>query len=208
MAGRGERQGRLTSTRTALRFYQSAGWVADADGSAGGGIPMTKALPTVRRLGASDAAAYREIRLESLRDAPDAYGSVYADWADAPMQTFADRRQSAFVVGAFDNGALVGLAVMDREKGGNTRHRALLTAVYVRPAARGKGLTMAMMEAIAAHAVAEGILQLELHVVVTNAAAIRAYEAAGFERAGLCPRAIMSRGRFADELLMVRRLDA
>jgi ribosomal protein S18 acetylase RimI-like enzyme len=161
----------------------------------------------IRRLGPDDAAAYRAIRLESLRDAPDAYGSVHADWANAPVQTFADRTRSGFVVGAFDGDVLVGLAAMDREKGGNTRHRALVTAVYVRPEARGRGMTVAMMDFVAAHAVAEGIMQLELHVLVTNAPAIRAYEAAGFDRAGLCPRSILSRGQFLDEMLMVRRLD-
>jgi ribosomal protein S18 acetylase RimI-like enzyme len=161
----------------------------------------------IRRLGEGDAAAYRDIRLESLKDAPDAYGSVYADWADAPLSVFAARTRQSVVMGAFDGEVLVGLAVLDREKGGNTRHRALVTAVYVRPAARGKGVTAAMMEAIAAHAAAEGVLQLELHVLVTNETAIRAYEAAGFGRAGLSPRAILWHGQFFDEMLMIRRLD-
>jgi ribosomal protein S18 acetylase RimI-like enzyme len=161
----------------------------------------------IRRLSRDDAAAYREIRLESLKDAPDAYGSVHADWPDAPVSVFAQRTLQSVVLGAFDGDALVGLAVLDREKGANTRHRAVVTAIYVRPAARGKGATVAMMEAIAAHATAEGILQLELHVLVTNGTAIRAYAAAGFEPAGLSPRAILSRGRFFDEMLMIRRLD-
>ncbi len=159
----------------------------------------------IRRLGPADAAAFRRIRLDALRDTPDAYGSIYDDWADAPETTFADRTRSGFVAGAFEGEALVGLSVMDREKGGNTRHRALVTAVYVRPNARGQGIAAAML---AANAAAEGIVQLELHVLVTNEAAIRVYEAAGYERAGLCPRAILSRGLFFDELLMIRRLDA
>jgi ribosomal protein S18 acetylase RimI-like enzyme len=157
----------------------------------------------IRRLQAEDAAAYRDIRLESLREAPDAYGSVHSDWADAPLSLFADRTGQSIVLGAFNDGKLVGLAVLDREKGGNTRHRALVTAVYVRPAARGRGLAGQLLQTLAEGARPDGILQLELHVAVTNTAAIRAYEKAGFERAGIAPRSILSTGRFIDEMLMV-----
>ncbi len=161
----------------------------------------------LRRLGRADAEIYRGIRLEALRSAPDAYGSTYQDWADAPLPVFADRTDASVVLGAFDTGALVGLSAMERDKGGNTRHRALVTAVFVRPAARGRGLAVTMIDELARIAVADGILQLELNVVTTNAVAIRAYERAGFRHVGRYPRALLSGGVFHDETVMIRMLD-
>lgn len=161
----------------------------------------------LRRLQRADAAAYRDIRLRSLREAPDAYGSTLDDWDVAPVSVFADRTETSVVLGAFDNAALVGLSVLDREKGGNTRHRGLITAVFVCAEARGRGVTVAMLGELAAIARGEALLQLELNVLTSNATAIRAYEAAGFRRVGTHPRAILSRGVFLDEYLMIRDLD-
>lgn len=167
---------------------------------------MTGAYATVRRLTRADAEQYRAIRLQSLRDAPDAYGSTLDDWVIAPVSIFADRTEASVVLGAFQGSGLVGLSVLDREKGGNTRHRGLITAMFVTPEARGRGLAVAMLAELALRAAREGLLQLELNVLAKNAVAIRAYERAGFHTVGLHPRAILSRGVFFDELLMIRQL--
>lgn len=161
----------------------------------------------LRRLNRDDAAAYADIRLESLRESPDAYGSTLADWEHAPLSAFAERTDTSFVVGAFDGATLCGISVLDREKGGNTRHRALITAVFVRSGLRGNGIAVAMVNHLAEVARDAGALQVELNVLVTNAPAVRAYESAGFVVAGVHPRAILSRGTFFDELLMIRHLD-
>jgi ribosomal protein S18 acetylase RimI-like enzyme len=162
---------------------------------------------TIRRLVASDAAGFRALRLESLRDTPWAFGATHAESLALPLAAFADRLARETVAGAFVGGALAGIATMERETGGHVRHRAYVAAVYVRTPARGQGLARRMLDWLAGQAAAEGILQLELHVATGNAPAIAAYTAAGFERHGLVPRAILCEGRFLDECLMVRFLD-
>ena len=161
----------------------------------------------IRRLAPPDAAEFRALRLEALAAHPAAYGSTVADWERAPLADFAAWLERSLVFGAFDADSLIGVAALDRERGGNARHRALVTAVYVRAAARRRGIASGLLAMLAETARGDGVLQLELHVAVDNPAAIAAYEATGFRRFGIVPRAIRSEGRFVDEHLMVWFLD-
>lgn len=160
----------------------------------------------IRRLTVADTPAFRAIRLEALRLAPDAYGSTLADWKDAGIDRFEARLGGSSVLGAFD-GELAGVAALDVERGGNVRHRGLVTMIYVTPASRGRGMAQAMMRHLEQVGAEMELLQLELHVAADNPAAIAVYEKAGYRHHGLIPRALLSRGRFIDEMLMIRRLD-
>ncbi len=165
----------------------------------------------IRRLTEADVVAFRNLRLEALQLAPEAYGSALEDWQGATLEPFQARIAGSWIAGAFDaarGGGLVGVAALDRERGGNVRHRAGITAVYVTPAARRRGLAGALLHRLVQEAAVQGVLQVELHVASDNAAAIALYEKAGFARHGLIPRALLVQGRFIDELLMVRRLDS
>lgn len=76
----------------------------------------------------------------------------------------------------------------------------------VRPAAgaRGAGLGEALVARVLEHA--RGVVEeVRLSVVASNAAAVRLYEAAGFERYGLERRALKVAGRHHDEALMAVR---
>jgi ribosomal protein S18 acetylase RimI-like enzyme len=161
----------------------------------------------VRKLRApEDAAAFRAIRLEALADAPWAYGETLAEAEALGLDDFAARLQGGTVAGAFDDRQLAGIAAMWRDHG-NGQHRAYVAGIYVRPDARGNGYARRMLDWLATEAMAAGIRQLELHVATENRPAIAAYLAAGFAEYGIVPRAILSEGRFLDEVLMVRFLD-
>ncbi len=162
----------------------------------------------IRRLGSDDAKAFRAIRLEALRDNPDAYGSTLEDWQSAPLESFAERLRAGYVFGAFLHDALVAITAYDREKGGNLRHRGWVTAVYVQPAARGSGMAGRLLAAVTEKARADGVSQLELHVATDNLPALRTYRKAGFAEYGTVPRALFSRGRFIDEVHMALALDS
>ena len=78
--------------------------------------------------------------------------------------------------------------------------------VYVKPALRGSGAALALLEAAVAHARPE-VIQLHLMVGAHNAPAIRLYEKAGFQTYGTDPRCLLVNGRYIDEHMMVRFLD-
>lgn len=161
----------------------------------------------VRRLGREDAAVFRDIRLASLREAPEAYGSTLADWVDTGLETFAARTETSIVLGGYLDGHLDGLAILDREKGGHTRHRGLLTAVFVHQAARRKGVAAALLAEVARAARAEKLSQVELAVADGNADALQLYQRMGYRVWGRHPRGLRVGGRFIDEFQMVLMLD-
>ncbi|MBN8899303.1 MAG: GNAT family N-acetyltransferase [Rhodospirillales bacterium] len=93
------------------------------------------------------------------------------------------------------------------EEGVKQRHKGTVWGVYVDPAQRGAGIAQALITAVIDSAQAAGLGVLQLAVTVGNVPAIRLYEAAGFVRTGIEPRALRVGDRFLDEALMVRLLD-
>lgn len=165
----------------------------------------------IRPLGPEDAAAWRALRLEALQLHPDAFGAALEDEAALDLAAFARRLSPAppsVVLGAFDPaGELLGTVGLAAQHGLKERHKALVWGMHVRPEARGHGIGRALLEAVAAHARAAGLAQLQLGVGTGNAAARRLYESAGYvvfgvERDALRP----APGRSIDEELRVLRL--
>lgn len=161
----------------------------------------------VRRLGPEDAGAFRALRLEALREAPDAFGE---DLAEARAKTdldFANRLEMGDNFGAFSGGALVGMLLYMREQGAKIRHRAFLMSVYVQPGQRGTGTASALLRAALDHADATGVEQVELYVSTAAPRARAFYARHGFVEVAASPRALCVNGCYHDELHMIRRLD-
>lgn len=162
----------------------------------------------IRRLAAADAADYRVLRIEALRNEP----GVFADDHDAasarPMEYWTDlfSGDRAFF-GAHDNGALCGSINFMRDKGPVVRHKGWLLGMYVAPAARGTGTADALVETLVKHAADEGVLQLQLGVSTGNETALRLYERHGFSTYGREPRALRFADSFVDQFMMVKCLD-
>jgi RimJ/RimL family protein N-acetyltransferase len=149
-----------------------------------------------RRLLADDAARYREIRLESLKAHPEAFGASYEEQARMPKLMFEAAMEEPvderFVVGAFDGEVLVGIFgyvpfAMDEslEPGG----AGTLIQMYVRPAYRGNKIGLGLTRAVVEEAFTDpGLEQIVLGVKEGNVSAIRVYEEAGFwtYRSGGC----------------------
>jgi RimJ/RimL family protein N-acetyltransferase len=138
----------------------------------------------VRRLRADEWRELKEIRLAALDDAPDAFATRHAEAAerdDARWRDDALRGSGAqsptFV--AVDGQRLVGM-VGGWSDGGVAR----LIQMFVRPEARGRGLTDELVAAVAGWAREQGFDRLELGVAEGNVAAERAYARCGFVRAG------------------------
>lgn len=162
---------------------------------------------SIRRLTRDDMAAYRTIRLDSLRDHPEAYAATYDSASGKPDAFWRETLEKLALFGAFtDNGELVGLVGFFQEDGDKDRHRGWLIQMYVRPALRGSGCAVALVETILTYAKGR-VMQVHLGVWDENPAAIRFYEKTGFHIYASDPRAYFWGGRFYGDHLMVRYLD-
>jgi RimJ/RimL family protein N-acetyltransferase len=170
---------------------------------------MTKAhssTPTssikVRRLETDDVASYRELRLEGLKNHPEAFASSWENEAEKPLSWWAERLKANIVLGGWVDGSplagVTGLKVQDAAK---LRHKGVLWGMYVRPEARGTGLAAALLQRTVEHA-ATLVEDICLTVVTTNVAACRLYKAAGFKEYGLERRALKVGSEYYDEMLM------
>jgi SAM-dependent methyltransferase/GNAT superfamily N-acetyltransferase len=143
----------------------------------------------ILRADRDDWERLRDIRLRSLLDAPEAFGSTHereASQSEDDWRAFADgwegsARQVVFVA-ADDHGRWVGLAVgVVREADTSL---ANLYAMWVDPDARGLGGGRGLVERVAAWAAGTGAERLELCVTEANEPAVALYRSTGFEPTG------------------------
>jgi GNAT superfamily N-acetyltransferase len=131
----------------------------------------------VRATTLDDWQALREIRLQALRDAPDAFASTYA--REAAFEP-AEWRRRAARDGSFlafhGEGGPAGLAGGAEQVPGVVE----LVSMFVRPRARGQRVGEALVDAVAAWARQRGAVTVHLWVTETNKPAIRLYERCGF----------------------------
>jgi len=161
---------------------------------------------------AEDAPAYRELRLEALRNHPEAFSSDYETYLAKPMSFWAERLNFdhpdnvvMMFFAAHDEG-LIGMCGIAYARARKTRHSAYLVSMYVRPYWRGLRIADGLITACLEWTRARGITILKLGVAATNVPAIRCYARCGFQVYGIEPRAIYDDGVFYDELLMMRTI--
>lgn len=160
----------------------------------------------IRRLRPQDANAYLEIRLEALRTNPEAFASSYLEERGQTAEKYNERfaADDSFTFGAFNDSALIGVITLISEKMTKLQHRASIVAMYVTPEKRGNGLAKELMkEAIKTAKTIEGIEQIHLTVVSSNAAALGLYASLGFKTYGHEKNALKIDGIYYDEELMV-----
>jgi GNAT superfamily N-acetyltransferase len=146
-------------------------------------------MTRVERLREDDWAVFRELRLRSLLDSPEAFGSTYGDessWTEGPWRDWAAGRwrggTAVVFAGRGDDGAAVGTATgaeYDAEAG-----VAHVYAMWVAPDARGAGVGHALLHAVADWARDRGCDRLVLSVTESNETARRFYDACGFVDTG------------------------
>ena len=165
---------------------------------------MTGAEIEIKRLTAADAARYREVRLEALRLAPEAFSSTFAAENAEPLVWFAARLESSVVFAAACGERLLGIAAF-LPKRGKEAHKGLLVGMYVRQANRNRGTGRRLAEAVVEHAAGK-VEILQLAVVADNQTARRLYARLGFVEYGIERRALKRDGHYWDEVLMAKPL--
>ncbi|MDF2629058.1 MAG: family N-acetyltransferase [Symbiobacteriaceae bacterium] len=166
----------------------------------------------IRRLTEADWEGYRSLRLESLRTAPQAFGSDADEQSGLPPERWAARLaggEDEFILGAFAEGSLIGMAAFTREQRRKVRHKGNITGVYVTPAYRGRGVARALLnEVLCRVRNLPDLAQVLLCVVTENLHARELYRTLGFQVFGLEPRALKVDGRYLDEEHMVLYLQS
>ena len=168
---------------------------------------MTRPEPEIRLLTCTDALAYRDIRLEGLRQNPEAFASTFEDERDRPMDWFKELITQSRIFGAVLAQALVGVVGLRSHADAKQRHKATIWGMYVRREARQYGIGERLIDAAVAHASGH-VEQLQLAVVTENEAARRLYAKVGFIEYGHQIDALKHGGRYYDDILMVKFLGA
>ena len=166
----------------------------------------------IRLLTDADAGEWWRLRLESLQGDPSAFSASAEEHMSLGLEEV-KRRLGAegsdmFVAGAFEDGLLVGMAGLYREKGLKSRHKARVWGVYVTPVKRGAGVGRRVLQAVLDRGGAmPGVEQILLSVTATQTAALALYRSLGFESFGREPRALKIGEEFVDEEYLLLRLD-
>jgi ribosomal protein S18 acetylase RimI-like enzyme len=164
----------------------------------------------IKALESIHADQYRKLRLEALKNHPEAFASSFEEEKDIPVELYQSRFSSedSYHFGAFENAKLVGVVTIIKEMKLKLKHRANIFAMYVTPANQGYGIGRSLMvEAINQVKEWEGIEQVYLSVVTSNISAKNLYASLGFKTFGIEKRALKINRAYFDEEHMVLFLD-
>ena len=143
---------------------------------------------TIRRIAASDADLFKDVRLRALKDSPDAFGSTYetavtrsdASWQEQTTQSSGGNLRNTLL--AFNQDLCIGLAALYREPYSSEGE---VLQMWIEPEYRGTGAAAArLVSDLLVWASEVGLSTVSLTVTTTNEQAIRFYEKCGFRQTG------------------------
>jgi len=162
----------------------------------------------IRLFTESDAQSLWDLRMLALETDPWSFVDSPEELRAITVQDFAARLRADtadnFIVGAFEQGAAIGMVGCYQEVPLKRRHKAWIWGVFVAPAARGRGIARKLM--VAAIARAKTIPRLEvilLTVSINQPAPRHLYESLGFRSIGIEPKGLKIGDQYLDEEHMV-----
>jgi ribosomal protein S18 acetylase RimI-like enzyme len=164
----------------------------------------------IRPVTRAEAPAWRELRLEALKNHPAAFMSSYDEAVKRDLAFFAERIPQPggadVLFGVYASDTLNGCAGFMREPGAKEMHKGFMWGVYLRPALRGRGIGEALVGRVIDHARGQVSL-LRCSVTTENTAACELYRRMGFIDYGLEPRSLRYEASDYDEALLVISFD-
>lgn len=162
-----------------------------------------------RKLRASDIETYHEIRLQCLKDHPDAFGSTYEEEIKKEKFKFDDyisrNDEQNFLLGAFSREHCLGICGFIREEGNRRDHRGHLVQIYVRSTFQGRGIGGELISRSMDEAFDRlKVEQILLGVITDNEQAIGLYEKLGFEGYGVIKNYLKLSDKYLDKRLMIK----
>jgi len=176
-------------------------------------IETNRGTAVIRPVRPEDVWVYRQLRLEALKNHPEAYTSDYETNLAWPEEKWAERLSSPpggpekVTFFAEAGGQALGMGTVVRGDSPKTAHTGTVVGIYVQPEWRGSRLSAALIQACEDWARSRGIQILKLAVMSSNAPAIRVYTACGFRVYGVDPRAVLVGRKYYDEILMTKELE-
>jgi ribosomal protein S18 acetylase RimI-like enzyme len=174
---------------------------------------LTRSAVEIRLLTEADAAAWWQLRHVALKTEPHSFVETpeehLAKSVESTQDYFRSFNADNFIVGAFDEGELAGMAGFYRQKHSKFHHKGHVWGVYVRGTSRRKGIARQMLDEIVRRAgKSPGIEQITLTVAATQATARELYLSFGFTTYGVEPRSLKIGGEHVDDELMVLFLNS
>ena len=134
------------------------------------------------RLTPDEGPRLRTIRLASLLDAPDAFGSTHAETASRPPESWRRQLETlATFVARIDD---LDVGVVRGGPSPECAEEAFLFSMWVAPSARGCGVGEALVAAVVEWARGAGFARVVLDVADDNRPAIGLYARLGFTPTG------------------------
>jgi GNAT superfamily N-acetyltransferase len=137
----------------------------------------------IRQVGPDEWIVLRDVRLASLLDAPEAFGSTHAREVEFDEATWRDRATANGWYVATRDGAVDGIVAGYHDAGSPLTQRHLI-AMWVAPHARGTGLAAELVESVVEWARVDGATELTLGVADGNERARALYIKCGFVSTG------------------------
>jgi GNAT superfamily N-acetyltransferase len=143
----------------------------------------------IREVTPENWQAMRDVRLSALQEAPDAFASTYALEAPFTREQWLARLHDravtylAYLPGSAEPAGIAGVYISQDDDDAGSQHPEVVS-MWVRPAARGRKVGEALIEATADWASRRGFGELHLWVTESNTSARRLYERCGFTPTG------------------------
>ncbi len=160
----------------------------------------------IRLLTQDDFTIWKAIRLEALKEHPQAFSGSYEEESLRSDEEWKKRLKDSCVFAYFDNNKIAGVVGYYPHQVKKDAHRAEVYTTYLQSNSRNKGVMSALIQALAEHARKSGIEQLELDVTAHLSEAKKCYERNGFTVYGTKPRTLKIAGKYYDTLMMIKYL--